>query len=150
MKVRTDYVTNSSSSSFILGFNSEEDIQHIASELPSYWSESAIQSVIDDIKNGVMSKESVLEAYENSIWEYDCNYHGVSYWNLSRETRQSPEFYEYYAEWRKNQVDEFLAELDKYNVLSIVEYEDHTDFGSTMEHEIMPYMDETIYSISNH
>jgi hypothetical protein len=150
MKVRTDYVTNSSSSSFILGFNNEEDIQNIASELPSYWSESAIQSVIDDIKDGVMSKESVLDAYENSIWEWDCDYHGMSYWDMSRAERQSSEYQQYCAEWKRSKVDEFLEELNQYNVLSIVTYEDHTDFGSMMEHNVMPYMDATIHRISHH
>lgn len=151
MKIRVDYVTNSSSSSFILGFNNSEEIAEIIqNELPSYWSKDAIESVISDIEEGITSKEEAIDLYKYSIDYWGWRFHGKSCWDMTREERASQEWIDY----KTNHINELTQtcadELDKYNVISIVEYEDHSQFGSEMEHDIMPYLDNTIYRISNH
>lgn len=150
MKIRSDYVTNSSSSSFILGFKDETEIDAIVDQLPSYWSEDAKQSVVYDIKDGVTSKEYAEDVIANSYYTWEWIFRGKSYWNMTREERASNEYKQFVRDKINNLSQGFIKELNKYNIISIVEYEDHTDFGSIMEHEIMPSLDNTIRCISNH
>lgn len=151
MKIRTDYVTNSSSSSFILGFNNAEDIADtMKSELPSYWRDDIIQDIISDVESGITSKEDTIKFYQDHIDIYFIKFHGKERWQLSREERESQEYKDFIRQVIDSRTAEFVESTKGYEVISIVEYEDHTTIGSELEHNIMPYLDCTIQRISHH
>ena len=66
MKIRKGFVTNSSSSSFILGFTSEENIKKEleAEDLKEYFDE-----VLEDVMRATkLTKDEVLEGYSKEIY----------------------------------------------------------------------------------
>ena len=146
-KFRTDYVTNSSSSSFILGFNSKEEIpEKIAAGFPCYWSKETIQSVISDVENHITDMTAATDLIRQDVEYSNLRIHGKSLWEMNRVERESEEVQKFI----QDVINEHSKELEEYGVISIVEYEDHTELGSILEHEIMPQLDCTIRRISNH
>lgn len=158
MKVRTDFVTNSSSSSFIIVFKSVADREKQFNILRERYPIFA-QTIISDIENNKITKEEALKEIKQDLeseayWKY--------YWNNSIYWGRYPKFKDVdpytdptiqkaVKEYVEIGLEKVLKELPKRGYYASVEYgDDDGTYYSELEHEIMPYQEFVVRRISHH
>lgn len=152
MKIRKGFVTNSSSSSFILGFTSEENIKKEleAENLKEYFDE-----VLRDVTRGIrLTKNEILEEYSEEIY-YD------TLWKLENrldvpygkrfEIRKTKEFQDELNRAITDRMSELEEDMQGYSVFVEINYSDNDGLMySTLEHHVVPDMNCCLAAISHH
>jgi hypothetical protein len=166
VKIRNDYVTNSSSSSFILAFKDEDSIYNTLKEqfpkdIEEGWSAGEtgyFHQLLNEIENATrLTKEDLIESfdYEKYSIEWDLERKLESQKNMTyRETTEyfkTEEGKKFLEDAYNKELNLFLSDIGDNKVVVEVE---HGDGGEgedgVLEHEILPYLDCTIRQFSHH
>ena len=153
MKIRKGFVTNSSSSSFILGFKSEESIKEELQKenLEEEYFEEILRDVMEAAK---LDREDVLEGYSEEIyyqilWEIEDSLY-VPY-SKKLEIRKMEEFQEKLNKAITDRVSELEEDMQGYSVFVEINYSDNDGLMySTLEHYVVPDMNCCLVAISHH
>lgn len=152
MKIRKGFVTNSSSSSFILGFTSEENIKKEleAENLKEYFDE-----VLEDVMRATkLTKDEILEGYSKEIYYdtlWDLEYRLDVPYDKKFEIRETKEFQDKVNKAITDRVSELEEDMQGYSVFVEISYSDNDGLMySTLEHHIAPNMNCCLAVISHH
>lgn len=155
MKVRNDFVTNSSSSSFIFAFTDDKSIKtELVNAFPDY-AMNRFGKVFKDVQAADrLTREQVFDNIRDE-YEWMASYHcynqkfGLRRDTLTRwEWAETEEGKREIAAYLDKVVEDAKVKMDGKSVFLEVEYSDH-DNGD-LEHEIMPSLPVTIIQFSHH
>ena len=154
MKIRTDFITNSSSSSFIIGYNSEEELRQVLMvELPPKYVNDVFLDIISNKENVDSALDYCIDALkrraENDVMESLED--GIGFDTAWDFQEKHPEDFQEMVKVRENDlIEECRAKASHYSQFSVVEYADDSYDGCALEHEIMPKFSRTIGIVSHH
>lgn len=153
MKIRTDFVTNSSSSSFILGFKNEKSIvPTLLEQVPDEY----IGTILRDVTKSNLTADEAIESYKEQIYwtaryevEEQKRIELGSYIAASDWCDENKEEYDKLTnEYVDKLASELKAKMKGLKRFAEVEYCDHSH--SELEHYVVPHMEACLAVISHH
>lgn len=167
MKIRSDFITNSSSSSFILSFRDENSIEEtLRSQFPSdievgFSGEdiSYLDQVIEECKDE--SNRYTREEIEDELWDEsdypiwyllvkDKQSEGMSY-SEARDYMNSEDGHQLLQSEVRKKVESILSEIGDDTIIVSISHGDGGDGeDGVLEHQILPYLQCTRAYFSHH
>ena len=165
MKIRSDYVTNSSSSSFILSFKDEKSIYNTLKEqfpehIENGWSAGEngyLYQLLNEIEEADrLTENNIKEIVDNESWgvhwdiEDKLERKGMSYSEI-RDFFKTAEGEKMVTDACKKKFESIMNKIGDDKVIVQVEHGDGGEGEDGMlEHEILPNLDCTVIRFSHH